>query len=95
MRSSKSLELNLSQANRALSTLKAFKAFEFKRMPTLSLKNASEEVAESTQMGPKKGRPRKRDKIEPKTDASQATNLNKPLTRSREKAKSQSQAQHV
>ena len=95
LRSSKSLELNSSQANRALSTLKAFKAFDFKRVPTSSSANASEEVAESTQVGPKKGRPRKGDKIEPKTDASQATNLNKPLTRSREKANSQSQSQHV
>ena len=64
-------------------------------MPTSSSVNASEEVAELTQMGPTKGRPRKRDKIEPKTDAFQATNLNKPLTRLREKANSKSQAQNV
>ena len=94
-RSSESLELNFSQANRALCTLKTFKAFEFKREPTLSSTNASEEVAESTQMGPKKGRQRNRDKTAHKTDASKATYLNKPLTRSREKANSQSQAQHV
>jgi len=69
-RSSESLELNLSQANRALDTLKAFKAFEFKREPTLSSVNKSEEVAESTQKGPQNGRPRKRDNTASKTDAS-------------------------
>ena len=96
-RSSKSLELNISHANRASSTLKAFKAFDFKRETALSSKNVCEEVAESTQTGPnrKKGRPRKGENLEPKTDASEAVIANKPLTRSKGRADSQSQSQSV
>jgi hypothetical protein len=99
LQKSKSLELNTSQANRALGTFKTFNSQELKKNPTSSPKNASKEVEGSTQMGQLKKNSRQGKRkviVESHLDADDTKTISKPLTRSREKAiASQSQTTNV
>ena len=91
LQKSKSLELNSSQASRALGTLKIFNSKEFKETPrpALSPKNLNKETEEATRKGLQKqrGRPRKRANLAAIVylDADKAKAVEKTLTRSREK----------
>ena len=102
LQKSKSLELNSSQAGRALETFKVFNKQDLKAKsnPAPSPKNGSKETEEATQKGldKRRGRPRKRDnpKVGVNLDAGKAKSVEKPLTHSREKAtNSQSQSKSV
>ena len=92
LQKSKSLELNSSQAGRALETFKVFNKQDLraKSNPAPSPKNVNKETEEATQKGLEKrrGRPRKRDNptVGANLDAGKAKTVVKPLTRSREKA---------
>ena len=102
LQKSKSLEINSSQASRALGTIKIFNSRKFKEKskPLSSPKNVSKETEEVTRKGlPKqRGRPRKRANLAAvvNLDADKAKAVEKTLTRSREKAmNSQSQTNRV